>query len=129
MKAMIFAAGLGTRLRPLTDHMPKALVPVAGKPMLERVILRLKEAGFNEITVNIHHFGEQIIDFLRAHDNFGTEIHISDERGMLLDASFGRRTKSVLLLDTDHVILSSVTPETICVRMEEKTSEETNLQP
>ena len=51
------------------------------------------------------------------------------ERGMLLDASFGRRTKSVLLLDTDHVILSSVTPETICVRMEEKTSEETNLQP
>ena len=51
------------------------------------------------------------------------------ERGMLLDASFGRRTKSVLLMDTDHVILSSVTPETICVRMEEKSSEETNLQP
>ena len=51
------------------------------------------------------------------------------ERGMLLDSSFGRRTKSVLLLDTDHVILSSVTPETICARMEEKTSEETNLQP
>lgn len=89
MKAMIFAAGLGTRLRPLTDHMPKALVPVAGKPMLERVILRLKEAGFNEITVNIHHFGEQIIDFLRTHDNFGTEIHISDERGMLLDTGGG----------------------------------------
>ena len=89
MKAMIFAAGLGTRLRPLTDHMPKALVPVTGKPMLERVILRLKEAGFNEITVNIHHFGEQIIDFLRAHDNFGTEIHISDERGMLLDTGGG----------------------------------------
>ena len=86
---MIFAAGLGTRLRPLTDHMPKALVPVTGKPMLERVILRLKEAGFNEITVNIHHFGEQIIDFLRAHDNFGTEIHISDERGMLLDTGGG----------------------------------------
>lgn len=84
-----FAAGLGTRLRPLTDHMPKALVPVAGKPMLERVILRLKEAGFNEITVNIHHFGEQIIDFLRTHDNFGTEIHISDERGMLLDTGGG----------------------------------------
>ena len=57
--------------------------------MLERVILRLKEAGFNEIMVNIHHFGEQIIDFLRAHDNFGTEIHISDERGMLLDTGGG----------------------------------------
>ncbi len=86
---MIFAAGLGTRLRPLTDNMPKALVPVAGKPMLERVIMRLKEAGFNEITVNIHHFGEQIIDFLRANDNFGVEIHISDERDMLLDTGGG----------------------------------------
>ena len=77
---MIFAAGLGTRLRPLTDNMPKALVPVAGKPMLERVILRLKEAGFNEITVNIHHFGEQIIDFLRAQRTSRRSIHISDER-------------------------------------------------
>lgn len=86
---MIFAAGLGTRLRPLTDNMPKALVPVAGKPMLERVILRLKEAGFNDITVNIHHFGEQIIGFLRAHDNFGTDIHISDERDVLLDTGGG----------------------------------------
>ena len=57
MKAMIFAAGLGTRLRPLTDHTPKALVPIAGKTMLERVILRLKDAGFNDITINIHLFG------------------------------------------------------------------------
>lgn len=89
MKAMIFAAGLGTRLRPLTDNMPKALVPVAGKPMLERVILRLKESGFNDITVNIHHFGDQIIDFLRTNNNFGAEIHISDERDMLLDTGGG----------------------------------------
>lgn len=89
MKAMIFAAGLGTRLRPLTDNMPKALVPVAGKPMLERVILRLKEAGFNDITVNIHHFGEQIIDFLRTNNNFGVTIHVSDERDMLLDTGGG----------------------------------------
>lgn len=70
MKAMIFAAGLGTRLRPLTDHTPKALVPIAGKTMLERVILRLKDAGFNDITINIHHFGEQIIEFLRTHNDF-----------------------------------------------------------
>lgn len=86
---MIFAAGLGTRLRPLTDNMPKALVSVAGKPMLERVILRLKDAGFCDITVNVHHFGEQIIEFLRARDNFGIDIHISDERNALLDTGGG----------------------------------------
>lgn len=86
---MIFAAGLGTRLRPFTDNMPKALVPVAGVPMLERVILKLKGTGFCNITINIHHFGEQIIDFLRANDNFGIDIRISDERGQLLDTGGG----------------------------------------
>lgn len=94
---MIFAAGLGSRLRPLTDHMPKALVTVAGKPMLERVILRLKEAGFNDITINIHHFGQQIIDFLHANDNFGIDIHISDERDMLLDTGGGIKKARPLL--------------------------------
>ena len=64
MKALIFAAGLGNRLKPLTDTTPKALLPVDGKPMLEHVILKLKDAGFDQITVNIHHFGQQIIDFL-----------------------------------------------------------------
>ena len=71
MKAMIFAAGLGSRLKPLTDTMPKALVPVAGRPMLEHVILKLKASGFTEIVINIHHFGEQIIDFLKANNDFG----------------------------------------------------------
>lgn len=104
MKAMIFAAGLGSRLRPLTDHMPKALVPVAGKPMLERVILRLKEAGFNDITVNIHHFGQQIIDFLHANDNFGVDIRISDERDMLLDTGGGIK-KARPLLDSPEPFL------------------------
>lgn len=89
MKAMIFAAGLGTRLKPLTNHMPKALVPVAGKPMLEHVILKLKAAGFTELVINIHHFGEQIIGFLEANRNFGLTIHISDERDMLLDTGGG----------------------------------------
>ena len=91
MKAMIFAAGLGTRLKPLTDHMPKAPVPVAGRPMLEHVILKLKAAGFNELVINIHHFGEQILDFLRANQNFGLTIHISDERDCLLDTGGGIR--------------------------------------
>ena len=85
MKAMIFAAGLGTRLKPLTDNKPKALVEVGGKTMLELVILKLKEAGFNEIVINIHHFGQQIIDYLKANNNFGLTIHISDERDYLLD--------------------------------------------
>ena len=89
MKAMIFAAGLGTRLKPLTDHMPKALVPVAGKPMLEHVIEKLKAAGFNEIVINVHHFANQIIDFLKEKNNFGIQIWISDETEELLDTGGG----------------------------------------
>lgn len=86
---MIFAAGLGTRLKPLTDHMPKALVPVAGKPMLEHVIEKLKAAGFDEIVINVHHFANQIIDFLKEKNNFGITIHISDETDFLLDTGGG----------------------------------------
>ena len=86
---MIFAAGLGTRLKPLTDRIPKALVPINGTPMLQHVILKLKQAGFTYIVVNIHHFGEQIIDFLQANQNFGITIHISDERNQLLDTGGG----------------------------------------
>ena len=89
MKAMIFAAGLGTRLKPLTDHMPKALVPVAGKPMLEHVIGKLKAAGFDEIVINVHHFANQIIDFLKEKDYFGIQIWISDETEELLDTGGG----------------------------------------
>lgn len=98
MKAMIFAAGLGSRLKPLTDTMPKALVPVAGCPMLEHVILKLKASGFTEIVINIHHFGEQIIDFLKTNNDFGLTIHISDERDRLLDT--GRNQKSPSFLKT-----------------------------
>ena len=86
---MIFAAGLGTRLKPLTDHMPKALVPVAGKPMLEHVIGKLKASGFDEIVINVHHFADQIIDFLKEKDNFGIRIWISDESEELLDTGGG----------------------------------------
>lgn len=91
MKALIFAAGLGTRLRPLTNDKPKALVPVGGKPMLEHVIRHLIGYGFDEIVVNVHHFAQQIIDFLKNNDNFGATIHISDEREELLDTGGGIR--------------------------------------
>ena len=94
MKAMIFAAGLGTRLKPLTDHMPKALVPVAGKPMLEHVIRKLIASGCDEIVINVHHFAEQIIDFVKANHNFGITIHISDETDMLLDTGGGIKKAS-----------------------------------
>ena len=89
MKAMIFAAGLGSRLKPLTDTKPKALIEVAGKPMLEHVILKLKASGFNEIVINVHHFADQILDFLQANHNFGVDIHISDETEELLDTGGG----------------------------------------
>jgi Nucleoside-diphosphate-sugar pyrophosphorylase involved in lipopolysaccharide biosynthesis/translation initiation factor 2B, gamma/epsilon subunits (eIF-2Bgamma/eIF-2Bepsilon) len=89
MKAMIFAAGVGSRLKPLTDEIPKALVPLNGKPMLEHVILKLKAAGFHHVIINVHHFGQQIIDFLIANDNFGLNIQISDERDYLLDTGGG----------------------------------------
>ena len=94
MKAMIFAAGLGTRLKPLTDHMPKALVPVAGKPMLEHVIRKLIASGCDEIVINVHHFADQIIDFVKANNNFGITIHISDETDMLLDTGGGIKKAS-----------------------------------
>ncbi|MDR1259623.1 MAG: nucleotidyltransferase family protein [Tannerellaceae bacterium] len=97
MKAMIFAAGLGTRLKPLTDVMPKALVPVGGKPMLERLILKLKASGFDEVVINIHHLGRQITDFLEANNNFGITIHISDESKYLLDTGGGLKQAAPLL--------------------------------
>lgn len=84
-----FAAGLGSRLKPLTDTKPKALIEVAGKPMLEHVILKLKASGFNEIVINVHHFADQILDFLQANHNFGVDIHISDETEELLDTGGG----------------------------------------
>ncbi len=94
MKAMIFAAGLGTRLRPLTENLPKALVEVDGMPLLEITIRRLKYFGIREVVVNIHHFGELILGFLEHHRYFGIDISISDERGLLLDTGGGLKKAS-----------------------------------
>lgn len=89
MKALIFAAGLGTRLRPLTDSLPKALVEINGKPMLELVIERLAAAGVDEFMVNTHHFHEQIVEFLRSKDNFGMRIELSREKAFPLETGGG----------------------------------------
>lgn len=91
MKAMIFAAGLGTRLRPLTDSMPKALVPVGGIPMLQRVIVKLKAAGISGFVVNVHHFARQIEDFLAENGDFGVSVEISRELERPLETGGGIR--------------------------------------
>lgn len=101
---MIFAAGLGTRLKPLTDTMPKALVPVGGQPLLWHVIMKLKKSGYVRIVVNVHHFADQIIDYLRLNDNFGLDIRISDEREQLLETGGGIK-KALPLFDPSEPIL------------------------
>lgn len=108
MKAMIFAAGLGARLKPLTDSTPKALIPIAGKPMLEHVILKLKAAGFDQIVINIHHLGDQITDFLAANQNFGLHIDISDERDYLLDTGGGIKKAERFLQGDEPFLIHNV---------------------
>ncbi len=105
MKAFVLAAGLGTRLRPFTLEHPKALVPVGGMPMLLRVLSNLKTFGFDEVTVNIHHFGEQIIDFLECNTPEGMKINVSDERDDLLDTGGALLHANELLTSTASPIL------------------------
>ena len=88
-KALIFAAGKGTRLKPFTDNHPKALAVVNNVPLLERNIKFLQKYGINDFVVNVHHFGEQIIDFLQEKENFGAKIEISDEKNELLETGGG----------------------------------------
>jgi mannose-1-phosphate guanyltransferase len=99
MKAMIFAAGLGTRLKPLTDTMPKALVPVDGHPLLEIQIRRLMAAGVTDIVINVHHFAEQIREFVRANNGFGANIRFSDETVRLLETGGGIKKAMPLLVE------------------------------
>ncbi len=97
MKALILAAGLGTRLQPLTDTIPKALVEVNGKPLLERTIEKLNDSGFNQIIINVHHHANQIIEYLEAKNYFGLDIRISDESDLLLDTGGGMKKASWFL--------------------------------
>ena len=108
LQAMIFAAGLGTRLRPLTDTMPKALVPVGGKPLLAHVIERLQAAGYERIVINVHHFADQIESYLRTHQNFGLDIAVSDERSLLLDTGGGLKKAAPLFHPDDPILIHNV---------------------
>jgi NDP-sugar pyrophosphorylase family protein len=98
MKAMILAAGLGTRLRPLTDDRPKALVEVAGYTLLEITLRRLQQLGVREVIVNVHHFADMVVDYLKKHDNFGVRVEISREE-VLLDTGGGLKKAAWFFLE------------------------------
>ena len=99
MKAMVLAAGLGTRLRPLTNHRPKALVEVAGRTLLEITLTRLRAFGIHEVIINVHHFGDMIEQYLKTNNNFGLQIEISREDDLLLDTGGGLK-KAVAFFST-----------------------------
>lgn len=108
MKAMIFAAGLGTRLKPLTDDRPKALVEIGGITLLERCINHLKQSGVQEVIINVHHFAGKMKAFLAAHNNFGITIHISDESDELLDTGGGILKAGEWLQGNDPILIINV---------------------
>ena len=107
MKAMIFAAGLGTRLKEATADKPKALVKIGKKTLLQHAIEKLKNEGISEIVVNVHHFSEQVISFLNEHD-FGVPVHISDESEKLLDTGGGLKKAAKWLKGNEPVVIYNV---------------------
>ncbi len=106
-KAMIFSAGLGTRLKPFTLNHPKALAPVNGKPLLQRNIEYLKEFGIEEIIVNVHHYADQIVSFLNEH-NFGVKTTISDETDQVLETGGGLLKARPLLENSSDILVMNV---------------------
>lgn len=108
MKAMIFAAGKGTRLRPFTDHHPKAMMEVNGIPLIERNIHYLQSFGINDFVINLHHFGEQIVDFLKEKNHFGAHIEFSHEKDQLLETGGGLIfAKKLLDQEEDFLIMNA----------------------
>jgi NDP-sugar pyrophosphorylase family protein len=107
MKAIIFAAGLGTRLKPITNHIPKALVPVNGKPLIDYAVEKLIDAGIHEIVINIHHFGDLIINHIKT-SSYPISIHFSDERDQLLETGGALKKAASILKGNDPVIALNV---------------------
>lgn len=104
---MIFAAGLGTRLKPLTDTMPKALVPVGGRPLLDINIRRLMAQGYDRFVVNIHHFAQQIVDYVSEQD-YAPLVHFSDESAQLLETGGGLKKAAPLFRDDQPILIHNV---------------------
>lgn len=107
MEGFVLAAGLGTRLRPLTDDRPKALVEVEGTTLLERTIHRLEQAGIEHIVVNVHHFADMVVDFLEGH-RWQATVEVSDERALLLDTGGGLKHAAPLFSGKDDVLIHNV---------------------
>ena len=105
---MIFAAGLGTRLKPLTDTMPKALVRVGEKPLLWHVLTKLRAADFERIVINVHHFAQQIVDYIGANQSFGLDIRFSDETGGLLETGGGIKKALPLFNPSEPILIHNV---------------------
>ena len=109
MNIFILAAGLGTRLKPLTDTMPKALVPVSGHPLLQILVEKIKrECRDPEIVINIHHFAEQITDFVATHQGFGLSVTFSDEREQLLETGGGLKQAAPLFRNHEPILIHNV---------------------
>jgi NDP-sugar pyrophosphorylase family protein len=101
MKAMVLAAGLGTRLRPLTDHKPKALVEVGGRTLLEITLKRLRDFGIREVIINVHHFAATILEYLKTNNDFGMRVEISQE-DVLLDTGGGLKKAGWFFLENSR---------------------------
>jgi len=108
LKALLFAAGLGTRLKEQTQNKPKALVDLAGRPLLQHAIEHLKLFGIEDLTINVFHFAEQVIDFIEKNNSFGINIHVSDERDQLLDTGGGLKKAAVFLKGTEPILIYNV---------------------
>jgi len=108
MKALILAAGLGTRLKPLTDNKPKALIEINGTTLIELVINRLIRFGFNQLIINVHHYADDIIKFLNKKNNFGIEIVVSNEKDLLLDTGGGLKKAGWFLDDEKPFLVHNV---------------------
>ncbi|MFH0761806.1 MAG: sugar phosphate nucleotidyltransferase [Bacteroidota bacterium] len=108
MKAFILAAGTGTRLRPVTDKIPKALIPVGGVPLLEIVIRRLAGAGFTSLVINVHHFSDQIREFVASKNAFNLDISFSDESNRLLDTGGAIREAKPLFTGEENILVHNV---------------------
>jgi NDP-sugar pyrophosphorylase family protein len=111
MKAMVLAAGLGTRLRPLTDSCPKALAEINGRTLLEITLSRLRSFGISEVIINVHHFADMVVAYLKSHNNFGMRIEISREDDLLLDTGGGLKKAAWFFLESSRQGTTSVVPK------------------